>query len=119
MKYEWFDAHCLCKKGAVKEYKIEWDAVRYLVGGKMFVLQGTDKQKKPIVTLKCEPQFGHMLREQYSDIKPGYYMNKQHWNSVYLDGDVPDDILRQMADMSYQLVLDGLSKKARQEIAEK
>lgn len=118
MKYKWFDAYCLAKKGAWKEYKIEWDAIRYLVVDKMFVMQCKDKEKKHIVTLKCEPQFGQMLREQYSDIKPGYYMNKQHWNSVYLDGNVPDDVLRQMADMSYGLVFDGLSKKAQKEIVD-
>jgi len=116
MKYEWLDEYCLAKKGAVKDFKIEWDAVRYLVGDKMFGMQVKDKEKKAIITLKCEPPFGQMLREQYTDIKPGYYMNKQHWNSVYLDGDVPDDVLRQMVDMSYGLVFDGLSKSAQKQI---
>ena len=116
MAYSWLDDYCASKKGAVKEYKIEWEAIRYMIGGKMFVLQGGDKTGKPIITLKCEPLFGEALRQQYSDIIPGYYMNKTHWNSVYLDGAVPDDVLRQMIDMSYDLVLGGLSKKVQQEI---
>jgi len=53
---------------------------------------------------------------QFDDIRPGYYMNKLHWNSVDANGDVPDDVLRQMADESYRLVLGGLSKRAQREI---
>lgn len=111
MKYEWLDEYCLSKEGAKKDFKIEWDAIRYLIGDKMFAMQGGDKYKKAIITLKCEPAFGQFLREEYQHIVAGYYMNKEHWNSVYLDGDVPDDILKQMIDMSYELVLNSLSKK--------
>lgn len=118
MKYEWIDEYCLSKKGAKKDYKIEWEATRYLIGGKMFALQGGDKEQKPIITLKCEPMFGQYLREQHQHIIAGYYMNKEHWNSVYLDGDVPDDVLRQMIDMSYELVLNSLSKKIQKDITE-
>lgn len=116
MKYEWLDKYCFSKKGTVKDFKVEWDATRYLIGGKMFALQGGDKDKKAIITLKCEPPFGQFLREQHQHIVAGYYMNKVHWNSVYLDGDVPDDVLKQMIDMSYELVLKSLSKKKQKEI---
>lgn len=118
MKYEWLDEYCLSKKGVEKDFKIEWDATRYLIAGKMFVMQGGDKNKKAIVTIKCEPTFGQLLRENYEHIIPGYYMNKEHWNSVYLEGDVPDDVLKQMIDMSYELVLNSLSKKKIREIME-
>ena len=116
MKYAWLDEYCGSKIGAQKDFKIEWDATRYLIGGKMFVMQGGDKHKKPIITLKCDPMFTKSLRDQYKDIVPGYYMNKEHWNSLYLEGDVPDDILKQMIDMSYDLVLGKLSKKLLNEI---
>jgi predicted DNA-binding protein (MmcQ/YjbR family) len=118
MNYGWLDTYCLSKKGAIKDFKMEWDATRYLIGGKMFAMQGGDKEGKAVITLKCEPLFGRMLREQYSDIIPGYYMNKEHWNSVYLDGDTPDEVMQQMVDMSYELVLGGLSKKKVKEIWE-
>ncbi|TCO74430.1 MmcQ/YjbR family DNA-binding protein [Marinisporobacter balticus] len=118
MKYEWIDEYCLCKKGTVKDFKVEWDAIRYLIGGKMFAMQGGDKEKKAIITLKCDPLFGQSLREQYQHIVAGYYMNKEHWNSVYLDGDVPDDVLKQMIDMSYELILGKLSKKVIKDIME-
>ena len=116
MKYEWFDAYCQSKPGAVKEYKAEWEAMRYLVGGRMFVMQCEDNKGRLAITLKCDPLHGQMLRDQFDDIRPGYYMNKLHWNSVDANGDVPDDVLRQMADESYRLVLGGLSKRAQREI---
>jgi predicted DNA-binding protein (MmcQ/YjbR family) len=118
MKYAWLDGYCLSKKGAVKDFKLEWDATRYLIGDKMFGLQGGDKNKKAVITLKCDPVFGQLIREQHEHIIPGYYMNKEHWNSVYLDGDVPDELLKQMIDMSYELILNSLSKKLRKEITE-
>ncbi|GAA0722588.1 MmcQ/YjbR family DNA-binding protein [Clostridium malenominatum] len=118
MRYGWLDEYCLSKKAAEKDFKVEWNATRYLIGGKMFLMQGGDKNKKAIATMKCEPTFGQLLREKYEHIIPGYYMNKEHWNSVYLEGDVSDDILKQMIDMSYELVLNSLSKKKIQEIME-
>ena len=117
MKYEWLDAYCLAKKGAEKDFKAEWNATRYMIRGKMFAMQGGDKYGKPIITVKLEPLFGELLRKQYKDIVPGYYMNKDHWNSLYLDGDVPDDVLRDMLDKAYNILLASLSKKAQDEIA--
>ncbi|SHJ90807.1 Predicted DNA-binding protein, MmcQ/YjbR family [Hathewaya proteolytica DSM 3090] len=116
MKYQWIDEYCLSKKGVEKDFKVEWNVTRYRIGEKMFAMQGGDKYNKSIITLKCEPSFGRALREQNENIVPGYYMNKEHWNSVYLDGDVPDDILKQMIDMSYELVLNSLSKKCRENL---
>lgn len=117
MKYEWLDEYCLAKRGAVKEYKAEWDAVRYMVSGKFFVLLAKDKAGRAIASVKLEPVLGDMLRNQYEGIVPGYYLNKEHWNSVYMEGDTPDDVLRMMIDESYRLVLSGLTKKAQRGIA--
>ncbi|WP_035292307.1 MmcQ/YjbR family DNA-binding protein [Clostridium sp. KNHs214] len=116
MKYEWINDYCLSKKGVEKDFKIEWGATRYLVGGKIFAMQGGDKDNKRIITLKCEPSFGRFLRKENQHIVAGYYMNKEHWNSVYLEGDVSDNILKQMINMSYELVLNSLSKKMQREI---
>ena len=118
MKYEWFDEYSLSKKGVEKDFKEEWNAARYLIRGKMFIMQGCDKKGNPIITVKCEPSFGRFLRDQYEDIIPGYYMNKEHWNSVYIGGEVPDEVVKQMIDMSYELVLASLSKKVQKEISE-
>jgi len=118
MAYEWLDEYCLKKQGVTKDYQPEWQATRYFIGGKMFAMQGGDKNGKPIFTMKLEPLFGDYLRKQYKDIVPGYYMNKQHWNSLYLDGDVPDDVVHDMADKAYMAVLQTLTKKAQKEISE-
>lgn len=118
MKYEWLDKYCLSQKGAVKDFKAEWEATRYMIGEKMFGMKCEDKEGNPIITLKLEPSFGDFLRQQYEDIKPGYYMNKLHWNSLYLEGTVPDEVLKEMIDQSYQLIFKGLSKKLQKEINE-
>ncbi len=84
MKYEWLDAYLLDKPHAVKEWQEDWQVNKFMVGGKMFAMWGGDKTGKEIITLKLEPARGEFLRNQYEDIIPGYYMNKLHWNSLYL-----------------------------------
>jgi len=118
VKYEWLDEYCLAQSGATKDYKLEWEAVRYMVGGKMFAMCAGDKYKKAIITLKLDPVFGDLLRQRYKDIVPGYYMNKLHWNSLYLDGKVPDEVLKTMVQESHRLIFGALSKKLQKEIME-
>ena len=119
MKYEWLEEYCAAKKGAYKDHKVEWQADRYMIRDKMFIMHGGDGTGKEIITLKLAPEHGQLLREQYEgDIVPGYYMNKDHWNSVYVGGAVSDEVLRDMIDKSYELILGSLSKKAQQEILE-
>lgn len=114
--YEWLDEYCLSKIGAVKDYQADWEATRYLVGGKMFAMCAADKDGKPIITLKLEPAFGDLLRQQYEHVVPGYYMNKLHWNSLYLEGNVPDDVVQTMVNESHEIILKSLSKKLQLEI---
>ncbi len=116
MKYPWLDAYCLNKIGAEKDFKVEWNAIRYMIRGKLFAMQGHDKEGKDIISLKLPPDQGRLLRENYKDIIPGYYMNKEHWNSVYLDGAVEDDVLQSMIDTSHRLILESLPKKVQSEI---
>lgn len=119
MKYEWLDEFLLNKKSVEKDLKAEWNWIRYLIGGKMFAAVCLDDNNNPYyITLKLEPSEGEFLRNQYDDIIPGYYMNKIHWNSVKADGNVPDDLLRDMLTKSYNLVLNGLSKKKQKELLE-
>lgn len=116
MNYTWIDEYCLSKKGVEKDFKEEWNAFRYMIMGKMFGMQGTDKVGKPIITIKLDPMLSTSLREQYSDIVPGYYMNKTHWSSLYLEGSVPDEILKTMLDNGYDILLRSFSKKRQEEI---
>ncbi len=118
MNYDWLDEYLQGKPKAEKDFKAEWNATRYMLNGKMFALQGGDKLGKPLISFKLEPQFSHVLRQQFQgDIVPGYYLNKEHWSSLYLEGSVPDAVVREMADQSYRLILESLSKKVQKEIA--
>ena len=117
MKYEWIDEYLLKKAGVTKDHQKEWNWIRYHIGGKMFAAVCLDDNDKPYyITLKLEPLEGDFFRKQYEDIIPGYYMNKMHWNSVKADGDVPDDVLKDLLDKAYQIVLGSLSRKKQKEV---
>ena len=119
MKYPWIEDYLLSKKGVEKDFKAEWNWERYMIRDKMFcALCLDDAGKLTYITLKLEPARGDALRQLYPDIIPGYYMNKVHWNSVKPDGAVPEDLMRQMLDEAYSLVLAGFSKKKQMEILE-
>ena len=106
--------YCASRKGASAEYPFGPGARVYKVLGKMFALVSDDE---PSVNLKCDPVLAEVLRETYPAVRPGYHMNKRHWNTVDLDGDVPDAELVGMIDHSYELVVKGLSKVARERLA--
>ena len=119
MKYSWIDEYLMEKRGVTKDLQAEWNWIRYQIGGKMFAAICLDDKDQPYyITLKLEPMEGDFWRRQYDDIIPGYYMNKTHWNSVKADGAVPDELLRDLLDKAYQIVLGSLSKKKRKEILE-
>lgn len=116
-KFEWLDEYLQKQPGTVKEFQPAWQAQKYLLGGKMYAYVGVnDKNGRPIITLKLEPAYSEMLRREYSDIIPGYYMNKLHWSSVYLDSEVPRQLLADMAKAAHQCLFTSLSKKAQREI---
>lgn len=118
MKYGWLDEYLLKKRAVEKDLQKDWNWIRYSIEGKMFAavcLDGEDN-KPYYITLKLEPSEGDFLRSQYEDIIPGYYMNKMHWNSIKPDGNVPDDLLKDMLDKSYELILNSFSKKKQREL---
>lgn len=117
MKYPWIDEFLLAKKGVAKDLQPDWNWVRYLLRDKMFAAVCLNDQNEPYyITMKLKPEEGDWLRRQYEDVLPGYYMNKVHWNSVKADGAVPDEVLKEMLEQSYALVLGGFSKKKQTEI---
>lgn len=119
MKYTWIDEFLLKKPGVTKDLQKDWNWIRYQIGGKMFAAVCLGENDEPYyITLKLEPAEGDFLRQQYEDIIPGYYMNKIHWNSVKADGNVPDELLEDLLEKSYQLVLGNFSKKKQREIVE-
>ena len=83
----------------------------------MFAAICRDDDNNPVyITLKLEPLEGEFWRKQYEDIIPGYYMNKVHWNSVKAEGDVPDDVLKDLLNKAYEIVLGSFSKKKQKDI---
>ena len=118
MKYEWIYDYVKSLKGAQVEFKKEWEVNRFMIRDKMFGMVGGDNEGNPIITLKLKPENGQLLRDAYNDIKPGYYMNKEHWNSVYMEGIVPDEVVKDMVNESYSLIFGAFSKKVQKEISE-
>lgn len=117
MKYPWIDEFLLSKKAVSKDFKEEWNWIRYRIEDKMFAAICLGENAEPyFITIKLEPSEGEFWRSQYEDILPGYYMNKQHWNSIKPDGKVPDDLLKDLLDKSYELVLKSFSKKKQAEL---
>ena len=122
MTYEWLDEYLLEKAGAEHDYKIEWQWDRYLVRSKLFAAICTPDPKyephngRSMVLLKCDPLLAEAFRKEYPDVVPGFYSDKRCWNSVYLDGDVPNEVLKYMCDISYRLVFEKLPKRVQSEV---
>jgi predicted DNA-binding protein (MmcQ/YjbR family) len=102
-------AYCLSKSRATEGTPFGPDVLVFKVGGKMFALAALDKMPTT-VNLKCDPDWALDLRDRYEQVRPGYHMNKKHWNTVEIDGSIPDAELRKMIDHSYDLVAKGLPK---------
>ena len=117
-RYPWLHEELINKAGVTKDFKPEWNWHRYFIGGKMYAAVCVDDKsgEETLLTLKLEPLEGDFLRKQYEDIIPGYYMNKTHWNSVRLCGNVPDEVIRHMIAESYRLIAASLPKKTQKEL---
>ncbi len=98
--------------GAVEEQPFGPDVDVMKVGGKIFAILSPGAEPEAI-SLKCEPGLALELRVRYDAVMPGYHLNKRHWNTVLLDGSVPDDELRAMVSHSYDQVVGGLTKSQR------
>lgn len=121
-RYSWLNDYLLRRPGAASDYKAEWGWLRFLVGGKLFAAccQPGPEHKgydcRPLINLKCDPTLSELLRSKYPDIIPGFYCDKRCWIAVFLDGEVPGDVLRGLCDQSYTLVFEKLTKKEQREI---
>lgn len=115
MNIEAFRDYCLAKAAVTEELPFDENTLVFKVMGKMFAL--TDIELFTSINLKCDPARALELREQYAGITPGYHMNKKHWNSVSTDGSVPDALLYELIDHSYELVVAGLPGKLRQRLS--
>ena len=110
MNVEDFREYCLTKPGATEGTPFGEDTLVFKVGGKIFALASLEAVP-PRVNLKCDPERALDLRDRYEEVQPGYHMNKKHWNTVELGGEIPAAEMRAMIDHSYELVSAGLPKK--------
>jgi len=115
MNQEKLEKIVLSKKCSVKEFPFGDDVAVFKVKNKMFALYGFEDGVIRL-NLKCEPNDAIAYREIYECVIPGYHMNKKHWNTVILDGSMEEDILKEMIDESYDLVVSKLTKKVKEEL---
>lgn len=116
MDIERYRTYCLNKKGVSESFPFSETALVFKVMGKMFAL--ADIESHPLrINLKCEPEKALKLREEYNNIRPGYHQNKKHWNTLIADADLNDELIKELTDHSYRLVVSKLTKaeKARLE----
>ncbi|MFF4584002.1 MmcQ/YjbR family DNA-binding protein [Streptomyces sp. NPDC001388] len=106
-------AFCLSFNAVVEDFPFRPEISVFKVGGKMFALSWTDE--RPLkVNLKCDPEDAVRLRTEHPGlIAPGYHMNKRHWNTVTADGGLPDRLVRELIEDSYDLVVAGLPRAER------
>ena len=108
-------AACLARTGAVEERPFGPETSVFKVAGKLFAISALDAS--PLrVSLKCEPGLAEQLRATHPSIGPGYHLNKRHWNTVVLDGSLPDAMVLDMLEDSYDLVVAGLPKATQREL---
>lgn len=114
MNIEEFRDYCIAKKGVTESFPFDETTLVFKVF-KMFAL--TDVENEFRINLKCDPERALELREKYPDyILPGYHMNKKHWNTIIVEGNVPEKLLYELIDHSYNIIVASLNKKQRQEL---
>ena len=108
-------ALCMGFGGAEETYPFGPETTVFKVRGKIFAIAALNREP-PSISLKCEPELAVHLRADHAAITPGYHLNKRHWNTVVVDGSVPDQMLRDMVEDSYDLVVESLPRRVREDL---
>lgn len=106
-----FREYCLSKHGVTEGTPFGPDTLVFKVYNKIFAITSIDEFE--FINLKCDPERSVELREQNSGIIPGWHMNKAHWNSVFTDGRVSDQLIKELTDHSYELIVASIPKSKR------
>jgi predicted DNA-binding protein (MmcQ/YjbR family) len=114
MNIEEIREYCLAKTGVTESFPFDETTLVFKVMGKIFCLTNLDGE--PGLLLKNKPEVVLEMREHYNFVLPGYHMNKTHWNLVMMDYFVSSNLLKQWVDESYNLVVEGLPRKIRDEL---
>ena len=115
MNVESFRDYCLGKAGTTEGTPFGPEDIVFKVAGKMFAILALE-EVPPRANLKCDPDLALELRDRYEQVLPGYHMNKKHWNTVVLDGVIPEKEIRKMIDHSYDLVVQSLPKAKQKKL---
>jgi predicted DNA-binding protein (MmcQ/YjbR family) len=107
-----FREYCLTKPKATEGTPFGETVLVFKVAGKMFALMSLD-EVPATANLKCDPDLALELRDHYKQVRPGYHMNKKHWNTLEIEGGIPETELRKMIDHSYDLVVQSLPRASR------
>ena len=114
MNIEEIRDYCLAKPGVTEDMPFGEDTLVFRVGEKLFLLTGLSQGDR--FNVKCDPERAIELREQHTEVQPGYHMNKKHWNTVHTNGNLSRREICDMIDHSYDLVLKSLPKNIREQI---
>ncbi|WP_338870404.1 MmcQ/YjbR family DNA-binding protein [Spirosoma sp. SC4-14] len=115
MNIETLREYCLAKVGSQESFPFGEVTLVFKVGGKIFALMDTESRPTTI-NLKCDPERAVQLRETYSFVAPGYHMNKKHWNTITIDGNVRSTDIQEWIDHSYELVKKSLPKTVQAQL---
>ena len=106
---------CLQHPGAIEEFPFGPVTSVFKVAGKIFALSALDREPLE-VSVKCEPELAAQLRHGYPAIRPGYHLNKRHWNTITLDGSLDDQLVRDMIEDSYDLIVSALPRRVQRQL---
>lgn len=106
---------CLTRPGSQETFPFGPETSVFKVAGKMFALSHR-QDEPPRISLKCEPQLAEQLRAAHPAVTPGYHLNKRHWNTVLIDGSLPEQMICDLIEDSYDLVVSGLSRVQRAQL---
>ena len=115
MNLEELREYCISKKGVEETLPFGPETLVFKVMGKAFVLTGFENNPLSF-NVKCDPEKAIDLRERYDCVQPGFHMNKKHWNTIVSDGSVNNKLIREWIDHSYDLVVNALPKKEKENL---
>ncbi len=115
MNIEEFRDYCLSKKYVTESFPFDTTTLVFKVAGKMFALSGLEHHPTT-VNLKCDPERAIELRSEYDAIISGFHMSKKHWNTIEIEGNLPNNFIKELIDHSYNLVVKGMTKKQQKEL---
>jgi predicted DNA-binding protein (MmcQ/YjbR family) len=106
---------CLRQPGAIEDFPFGPETSVFKVAGKVFALSALERTPLE-VSVKCEPELAVGLRDSYRAIRPGYHLNKRHWNTLTLDGSLTDQLVRDLIEDSYDLIVSALPRRVREQL---